>query len=125
MDGREKDQLKHVITVKVNHLGDIARMAASVMTLGQPMYIIRFKLKEKHVYGILAVFRDYYNYYGLPMFYYYVDEDNKYSDARYILLRADESGEHLEIGKGSRAGWVSIPVIDLKEKPVFIPEEII
>lgn len=115
------EELRKVVAVRVNDISDIARMAASVMTLGQPMYIIRFKHDNKYIYGILAVFRDYYNYYGIPMFYYYVDEDNKYANAKYLLLKADESGERVEAAKGSRPGWVSIPVVELKEKPAFLP----
>ncbi len=119
------EELRKVVAVRVSSISDIARMAASVMTLGQPMYIIRFKHKDKYIYGILAVFRDYYNYYGIPMFYYYVDEDEKYVKAKYLLLKADEAGERVEAGVGSRPGWVSIPVVELKEKPVFLPDDII
>ena len=110
------------VTVKVNSLNDLARFAATVSTLGQPIYVLRFKYKNKYVYGILAVFRDYYKYYGIPLFYYHISDKGSEHD-RYLLIKADETGERVELSKGTRPGWIAIPVITLTEKPKFIEIE--
>ncbi|HIQ03460.1 MAG TPA: cren protein [Desulfurococcales archaeon] len=107
------------LAIRVNSLNDIARFAATISTLGQPIYILRFKVNGKYVYGILAVFRDYYKYYGIPLFYYYVT-DRGSEHERYLLIRTDETGERVELSKGVRPGWVAIPIITLTEKPEFI-----
>lgn len=113
-----------LIPVKVSSIHDLARIAASIITLGQPAYLVRFQGKDgKKIYGIIAVLRDYYKLYGLPMLYYYIDSDNL-GDGNYLLVKVDDQGEHVELSKSTRPGWVAIPIIDLKEKPAFFPEEL-
>jgi len=113
-----------LLPVRVGSINDLARIAATIVTLGQPAYIVRFPGSKGRVYGIIAVLRDYYKYYGLPMIYYYVDGDDKLSKGNYLLVKVDDSGEHIEVGKGTRPGWIAIPIIDLAEKPPFFPDEI-
>jgi hypothetical protein len=111
-----------LIPVRVSSINDIARIAASIVSLGQVAYVVRFRENGKTIYGLIAVLRDYYNLYGLPMLYYYVDEEGKLSDGNYILVKVDDQGERVELSKSTRPGWVPIPVIDLAEKPRFFPE---
>ncbi len=111
-----------VLAVKVNGIEDLGRMAASLVTMGQPTYILRFPLGEKTVFGILAVFRDYYKYYGLPMLYYYITTEPP--SANYLIVKSDETGERVEFSKGPRPGWVTIPIVTLEQKPGFVPDEL-
>lgn len=112
--------LRHVIKLRVRSLNDLARMAASVVALGQPTYIVRFRNSGKTVYGLLAIFRDYFNLYGLPLLYYYVDEEGKYPEGNYVLIKGEESGERVEVSKGVKAGYISIPIVELVEVPEFL-----
>lgn len=112
-------ELRKVIKLRVRSLNDLARMAASVIALGQPTYVIRIRDGEKVVYGLLAVFRDYFNLHGVPLLYYYVDEYGG-AEGNYILIKSDESGEKVEVSKGIKPSYLSIPVIDLAEFPDFL-----
>jgi hypothetical protein len=113
------DELRKVIKLRVKSLNDLARMAASVIALGQPTYIVRFRDSDKIIYGLLAVFRDYFNLHGIPLLYYYVD-DSKSLEGNYILIKNDEAGERVEVSKGIKPGYISIPIIDLVETPEFL-----
>ncbi len=113
------NEIRKVIKLRVKSLNDLARMAASVIALGQPTYIIRIKDGGKTAYGLLAVFRDYFNLHGIPLLYYYVDELGGV-EGNYILIKSDESGERVEIGKGIKPGYLSIPIVDLAELPDFL-----
>ncbi|MEM0505272.1 MAG: cren protein [Sulfolobales archaeon] len=112
-------ELRKVIKLRVKSLNDLARMAASVIALGQPTYIVRIKEGEKTLYGLLAVFRDYFNLHGIPLLYYYVDEDGSV-EGNYILIRSDETGEKVEVSKGIKPTYISIPIINLVESPEFL-----
>ncbi len=113
-----------LVPVRVTSINDLARIAASIVSLGQVAYIVRFRDGGRVVYGLIAVLRDYYNLYGLPMLYYYVDEGGRLGDGNYILVKVDDQGEHVELAKSTRPGWVPIPIIDLAEKPDFFPESV-
>ncbi|ABM79996.1 hypothetical protein [Hyperthermus butylicus] len=114
-----------LIPVKVSGIHDLARIAASIITLGQPAYLVRLPSRNGgKVYGIIAVLRDYYKLYGLPMLYYYVDDEGRLGDGNYLLVKVDDQGEHVELSKSTRPGWVAIPIIDLAEKPPFFPDEL-
>ena len=110
------------LRVRVKEFSDLARMAASSIAFGQPTYIIRYKNDEgRTIYGILAVFRDYFKLYGIPLFYYYIDEDNSIPhSANYVLVKTDTDGEHIELSKGTKPGYIAIPIINLKELPSFL-----
>jgi hypothetical protein len=112
--------VEKVMAVKVTSINDLARMAATIVSMGQSTYVLRYVDGGKTVYGLLAVFRDYYKFYGLPMFYYYVEEgeDRTY---KYLLLRSDETGENVILAKGPKPGWIMVPIIDVVEAPGFLP----
>jgi len=121
----EKHSIEKVVGIKVSSINDIARFAMSLASLGQTPYIIRFKKENKVVYGLLAVFRDYYKYYGLPLLYYHVDDDvSKHSGKNYILIRSDEAGEKVEFSEGTRPGWIAIPILDIETIPDFLNIEV-
>ncbi|RLF06588.1 MAG: cren protein [Thermoprotei archaeon] len=113
----EKRKIEPTALVRVKSLNDLARFAASMSTLGQSVYIIHFEHGGKHIYGLFAVYHDYYNMYGLPIFYYYVSEDKL--NGKYLLIRTEENKEHLMVSDGSKPGWITIPIISLEEPPPF------
>ncbi len=121
----EKYSIEKVVGIKVSSLNDIARFAMSLASLGQAPYVIRFRKENKVVYGLLAVFRDYYKYYGLPLLYYCVVNDVlKHSGKNYILIRSDEAGEKVELSEGTRPGWVAIPILNIETIPDFLNIEV-
>ncbi|RLF14519.1 MAG: cren protein [Thermoprotei archaeon] len=111
-------RIKGIEALKVDSLNDLARFAASMAALGQPVYVIHFKDGERHIYGVFAVYHDYYDLYGIPLFYYY--ESDKELDGRYILVKAEEPKETIQVSYGTRPGWINIPIVNLREKPGFI-----
>ncbi|MCX8204838.1 MAG: cren protein [Candidatus Nezhaarchaeota archaeon] len=111
-------ETKYVKPIEVRSLSDLARFAASIATLGQPVYVVHFKDGERHVYGVFAVYHDYYDLYGIPLFYYYSCDEEL--DGTYILIKAEESRESVQVSYGARPGWVAIPIVNLKAKPPFI-----
>ncbi len=115
-------QNEKLVPVRVSSIHDLARIAATIISLGQPAYLVRYNNRDgKKVYGIIAVLRDYYKLYGLPMLYYYVDSDNL-GNGNYLLVKVDDQGEHVEVSKGTKPGWIAVPIIDLAEKPSFFPD---
>ncbi|AEM38593.1 cren protein [Pyrolobus fumarii 1A] len=114
-----------LVPVRVSSLNDLARMAASIVTLGQTAYLIRFESGGKLVYGLVALLRDYYDLYGLPILYYCTREAS--DDERkkhYLLVKVDEQGEHVMLSETAKPGWVTVPIIDIVEKPSFFPDDI-
>ena len=107
------------IPVEVSTFEDLIRFTASMRSFGQNSYILHFKNGKRHVYGVFVVFRDYYKFYGLPLF-YYIERVNPIQE-RYILVKVDEKGEAIEVSNGVKSGWIPIPIISLKEKPDIIP----
>ncbi|MEM0217325.1 MAG: hypothetical protein QXM73_01045 [Candidatus Nezhaarchaeales archaeon] len=103
--------------IRVKSLNDLARFAASMSTLGQMIYVIHFEHEGKHVYGLFAVYHDYYNLYGLPIFYYYIS--NEKLNGKYLLIKTEEGKEYVLVSEGSKPGWVAIPIISLDEPPPF------
>ncbi len=117
-------EIERVIMVKLSSLSDLVRLATSLSLPQMTSYILKFKYKGKLYLGILGVFRDYYKYYGLPIFYYYAlegEEAKKVEEANYIVLTSDS--EVIEFSKNAKPGR-SIPLIGLAEKPVFLPDTI-
>ncbi len=113
--------VQKAIKIRVKSFADLARMAASSIALGQATYIIRYVDSGNTIYGIMAVFRDYYKLYGIPLFYYYVDTREEIpKDKNYVLIKTDVSGETIEFSKGTKAGYIVVPIIDLYEPPDFI-----
>ena len=58
------------IAIKVSSFEDLVRFASSMRMFGQNSYILHFERDNRHIYGVIVVFRDYYKYYGLPLFNY-------------------------------------------------------
>ncbi|WP_440059948.1 hypothetical protein ACSU1N_01990 [Thermogladius sp. 4427co] len=115
-------QLDKVVPVKLRSLSDLVRLAAAISIPQGSSYILRFDSGNKIILGILGVFRDYYKYYGVPIFYYYVVEENEASslqDANYVIASLSE--DRFEFSKNPKPG-VTIPIIRLAEKPFFFPE---
>ncbi|MEZ0345090.1 MAG: cren protein [Infirmifilum sp.] len=105
-------QIDAIIPVKLTSLNDIARLASSTSALGHVTYILHFARGGKHYYGILVVFRDYYKFYGLPMFYYIVSD--KELPGNYILFKAEETGEIVEVAKGTKPGFITLPIVNIE-----------
>ncbi len=116
----EELKLRPPKCIKVDGIKELVRFAASMISLGQATYIIHFEDKGKHIYGLLAVYHDYYNYYGVPLFYYCICE--KPVEGCYALIKMSEKEEFM-ISDGVKPGWVAAPIINLKEKPDFIEVE--
>ncbi len=111
-----------VIPVRMNSLNDLVRLATAISTPQMTTYILKFVEDDKLYLGILGVFRDYYKYYGLPVLYYYVlnrEEAEEIMNANFVVISTD--GEKIEFSKNPKPG-LSIPLITLAEKPVFIPD---
>ena len=117
------NDVKQTIKIRVKSISDLARMAASSIAFGQPTYVLRFRSKKNNavVYGILAVFRDYYKLYGIPLFYYYEDTKGEVPiGANYILVKTESNEEKVELSRGSKPGYVVIPIINLEAPPDFL-----
>lgn len=112
-----KDGIEKVISLRTEGPADIARVAASIVTLGQPIYLIHFKHDGKHVYGMLAIFHDYYDFNGIPIFYYFISESDL---GKYLLVKVDDVGEQVRFSDKIMTGWTAIPIMTLAEKPSFI-----
>ncbi len=107
--------------IKVKSFEDLARMAASSVALGQPTYLLRYESRDKVIYGLLAVFRDYYKFYGIPIFYYYVDNGKRLPTSHnYVVVRTEEGNEYVELSRGSKPGYITIPIVNLEVLPDFL-----
>ncbi len=116
----KQPNLAPVVAVKLSSVRDLVRMASSVAMTVQSTYILRFRKNGRTILGFLAVFRDYYNYYGVPMFYYAFDDEEAFSNANYVLVKLDERGERIEPSTTSRPGYVTIPIINVEKLPPFL-----
>lgn len=104
-------QIDTMIPVRLVSINDLARLASSTSALGHVTYVVHFTANSRHYYGIFIVFRDYYKLYGLPMFYYI--ETEKELPGHYILFRSDENGETIEIAKGTKPGYITLPIVNV------------
>ncbi|MEM1538335.1 MAG: hypothetical protein QXK12_05820 [Candidatus Nezhaarchaeales archaeon] len=111
-------EVKTIEALRVEGLNDLARFAASMAALGQPVYVIHFKHQDKHVYGIFAVFHDFYELYGVPLFYFH--ETDEPLPGNYILIKAEEPKETILVSEGTRPGYMVIPIVSIREKPRFV-----
>lgn len=117
-------EIEKAIMIKLNSLSELVKLAVSLSLPQMTSYILKFKYKDKLYLGILGVFRDYYKYYGLPIFYYYAlnkEEAVEVEKANYIVLSSD--GGTIKFSKDAEPGR-SIPLIYLAEKPVFLPDDL-
>jgi hypothetical protein len=116
------ESLEKVVPVKLGSLADLVRLAAAISMPQGASYILRFETGDKVVLGILGVFRDYYKYYGIPVFYYYIAEGKEAEDLKntnYIVASLSE--DRFELSKHPKPG-LTIPLISLAAKPDFIPD---
>ncbi len=121
MDSEMKDEeLKAPITLRVKAVEDIARFVASAAGMGQPIYLLSFPHDGKQIYGLLAVYHDYYDYYGVPLFYYYPSE--KHLEGKYLLVKTEETRELFAVGDGIKPGWIAVPIIHLDKTPPFLKD---
>jgi len=117
---KKVNEIEPMKAIEVSDLSDLARLAAHLSSLGQPVYIVRFKdekSEDEYVYGVFMIFKDYYNLYGIPVFYYC---KSKRQGGNFLSVRFDETGEKVEICNESRTGWLCIPIINLSKRPSFI-----
>lgn len=117
-------EMEKVLAIKLNSLEDLVRLATSLSVSQMTTYILKFTHNDKLYLGLLGVFRDYYKYYGVPIFYYIVldsSEKDKAIDAKYIIVSTDK--DVVEFSKIPKPG-LSIPLITLAQKPIFIPDDI-
>jgi len=112
------EEILSPIPMQVENLEDLARFMASIVGLGQPAYALCFDYNGSCYVGIIAVYRDYYKWYGIPVFYYY--ESKTPINGKYFLVRSEETGEFIKISNGIQPGWIAIPIIRLKSKPTFL-----
>lgn len=116
------EEIKKAVTVRVSSLSDLARLASSMLSRMLVMPVYRYREGGKAVYFVQTVYKDYYKQYGLPIVYYYEHEAPEETEPKYILARADELGEKVEVSDRVKTGWVVIPIINLDEKPEFFPD---
>ncbi len=109
---------ERVVCVKLESLADLARLASSMVTMTSSVYIVHFAHGGKHYYGVFATFRDFYKYYGVPIF-YFVEQDEPLK-GKYLAVKVDETGERVEVLNGVRTGWICLPIVSLVSKPAII-----
>jgi len=118
---RGKTRLRKVLPLRVKRVEDMARIAAASISMGQPSYFIRLAQGDRVILGMLAVFRDYYSLYGVPLFYYIeCGGDEGCVKSSYVAFKLDELGESVEYTNSNKPGTVMIPIIELAEPPSFI-----
>lgn len=116
------EDLRKVLPIRVVSLRDLVRLAVTYTSSGQSIFLLKFRESNKLVIGMLGLFRDYYKLYGLPVLYYHVcnsDEEEKVRDANYIIVSTND--ERIDYSRTPRPG-ISLPLINLAEKPPIIPE---
>lgn len=118
--GMKEEEFKAPIMMKVKAIEDIARFVASAAAMGQPIYLLSFPHGQKQIYGLLAVYHDYYDYYGVPLFYYHTSD--KVLEGKYLLVKTEETRETVSVGDGVKPGWIAVPIIHLDTVPPFLEE---
>ncbi|MCE4612337.1 MAG: cren protein [Desulfurococcales archaeon] len=116
----DDEGVKKAVMIRVSSLGDLARLASSMASRMFIMPVYRYHEGGKSIYFIQTIYKDYYKQYGLPIVYYY-EAAEETTEPKYILARADETGERVELSDRVRTGWIAIPVINIAEKPRFLP----
>ncbi len=112
--------------IRVETLADLVRLASALAGRMVIMPVYRVKGEAGSLWFLQMMYKDYYRCYGLPIIYYYFMEGDSRGpeEARYVLVRGDETGEKLEVSSRTRAGWIIVPVINLAEAPGYLPEEV-
>jgi len=116
------EEIPKAQVIEVSSLADIARLAVAMISFAVVMPIYKYVENGEVVFFIQTTYRDYLKFNGVPLIYLYrTKASQELEKSKYVLIRVDETGEKVEVGDRSRPGWTSIPVIDLKEKPGFLP----
>jgi len=120
-----RGELGPALGVRVASLEDLARLASALAGRMVIMPVYRVVGARGSLYFLQMMYKDYYRCYGLPIVYYFFAEGDvrEPGEARYILARGGEQGEYVEVSSRTRAGWITIPVINLAEAPEYLPEE--
>jgi hypothetical protein len=109
------------VWIKIRKTEDLCRLAASIVTMGQPMYLVRIRRNNEVYIGLLAVYRDYFKYYGIPIFYYTLCE-GLCTEKKYVSFKIDESGEKIEFTDKAIPGTVMIPIVEFETMPSILGE---
>ncbi|GAB6148270.1 hypothetical protein [Stetteria hydrogenophila] len=120
-------EVEKAVAVRVSSLADLARLAIVPAARYIVMPVYRFKWNGRVIYMVHMSFKDYYKKYGIPLIYYYsrsAEEDEPEEKAKYILIKVDDTGERVEISNSTKTGYVSIPIVNLAEKPAFVPDDL-
>ncbi len=119
----ETDRVGEAVGVRVASLADLVRLASSLAGRMVIMPVYRVVGEKGSLYFLQMMYKDYYRCYGLPVVYYYYWEGDTRpaEEVRYIMIRSEETGERLEVTDRTRPGWIVVPVINLAEKPVYVP----
>jgi hypothetical protein len=121
-EGKPLEEIPKAQVIEVSSLADIARLAVAMISFAVVMPIYKYVENGEVVFFVQTTYRDYFKFYGVPLIYLYrTKASQELEKSKYVLIRVDETGEKVEVGDRSRPGWTSIPVIDLKEKPGFLP----
>ena len=116
-----RENLHSVVGIKLKTSRDLVRLAASSAASGQSIFILRIKSENRIIYGVLAVFRDFFKLYGVPLLYYFIDEAGEIPEnANYASIKVDGKTEDIKFGQGAEAGYLSIPIINLGSPPEFL-----
>lgn len=114
-------RMDKVIGVRLASAKDLVRLAASSAASGQSIFILRMRHGDSLIYGVLAVFRDFFKLYGVPLLYYFVDDSGEIPpQANYASLKVEGDVETIKFGVGAEAGYISIPIINLERPPEFL-----
>ena len=120
----KRDVVRKIQMIPVESIADIARITASSISMNQPAYIVRIKMgSNKVILGSMAVFRDYYSLYGVPMLYYYECRDDECKSSKYVSFKLDEMGEHVKLTNNNIPGTIMVPIINIEKPPEFIVGE--
>jgi len=109
------------VWIKIRKTEDLCRLAASIVTMGQSMYLVRIRRNNEVYIGLLAVYRDYFKYYGIPIFYYALCE-GPCTEKKYVSFKIDESGEKIEFTDKAIPGTVMIPIVEFETMPSILGE---
>lgn len=115
-------KLKKAIFIRLETPEDLARLAATSVPMGQTAHILRYKIdNSRYALGVIGIMRDYYEYRGIPAFYYVIcEEKDACSKAKYISFRITEEGEQVLFVNRNIPGSSLIPIMNLKKPPELI-----
>lgn len=116
---KESTELMPAIKMKLASTADLVRMAFFSAARNNGLNFLFFKDKEKKYLGFLTGVAGYFDFRGVPMF-FYVEikeiDDNK----RFIKYSAKENEKWgFAESTNEPTKWNYLPIIELAEKPIF------